>query len=145
MINFNDILDTSTKLTNFKWVKDKMLEYLEKCSTPTFRGLLNYLGITSRNLKELVSLVENNNKNAIRVYELLEKFKNTIEAKLEEYLIYQGQHPDLQGKHLDFKSIQWVLERQNPSIYKPSKVSEMKLEMKNESGYSLENNNGQNS
>lgn len=131
--NFDSLFDADAKLRNFNWVKAKILEYSTK-PFRTFRGLLAFMGVTSRDVANLLGYVESGDKQATKVYYTLERFKNQIEADLEAILIYQPN-----GRNFDYKSLQWVLERNNPKEFKKQeKTQEQKnLEYKNNSGVSL--------
>ncbi len=135
------LIDHNVKLTNPKWVKEQIGNYVEACTTPTFLGLLNYMGITRHDFRELQELVAQQNKGAIKVMRYLELFKNKIESNIIEWMTYQDSHPDLQGRNIDYKALQWVYDKQNPTIVNSQNNNSKKLkyDLTNDSGH-LENN-----
>ncbi len=136
------LVDRVEKLTNPKFIKEQIGVYVETTITPTFLGLLNFLGITRGDFLQLKDLCDTGNKGAIKVMRYLELFKNKIEANIIEKITYQSDHPDIRDKHVDYKALQWVYEKQNPEIHKDttSKTKQIKYDLSNDSGH-LENSN----
>ncbi|MGL5732678.1 MAG: hypothetical protein ACRCXE_01235, partial [Metamycoplasmataceae bacterium] len=85
----------------------------------------------------------NSNCDEAKIYWYISEFKDYYEQKLEEYIVYQGNHPDLKNKNYNLKSIQWMLEKINPADYgvvavvKESEVKGTLLEYRNVSGKEL--------
>lgn len=78
---------------------------------------------------------------------VLDNFKLDLEVKMEEYLLYQGMHPDLVNvPNYNYKHLEWLLKVSNPKKYggtwydiggKPNEKALNKIMPKNESGVSL--------
>ncbi len=91
---------------------------------------------------ELQRLCDSGNNGAKKVSRYLELFKNKIEANIIEKLTYQSDHPDIGDKHVDYKALQWVYEKQNPQMVSEHKSTkpQLKYDLTNDSGH-LENKN----
>lgn len=140
MLKIDTLFAGSVRLKDIEWVKEKITNYVATNQTPTFRGLLAYMDVTSKDLKEFMVDVDNGDKKALVTFRILERFKRRIEAKIEEWLTYQSIHPDIQDKYVNYKALQWILERNNPAEFKLTserKAKEEVKELKNESGFSL--------
>lgn len=94
-----------------------------KQSFITYKGLLVYLGISAWDLKrfEKASVVDDDCEEA-SILKFLYRFKEAYEAKLEEYLVYQGQHSDLKDCYVNYTILKSVLDKSIDSgIYKDNK------------------------
>ena len=105
MINIEEIFSPSAKLKNHKWVEGKIREYVIQNKYISFKGLLLFMGVLPIDLQE-ANEERHINKNLNKSLKYLEMFKLKFESKLEEYLIYQGQHEDMKDcKFFDYKTL----------------------------------------
>lgn len=104
---------------NEKKMVEKVEEYKSKQKFQTYIGLLNFLGIGSREMMELREMAMGpNNRQAKKMVAILEKYKFGLEEKMEEYLMYQGTHPDLKNCYnYNYNQLQFLLKASNPTKY----------------------------
>lgn len=93
-------------------------EYVESAKFPTYTGLLCYLGIFTREMLLIRQYAANGNEKYVAVLRVLDEFKQRMEQKMEEYLVYQFAHDDLkQVRHYNFTLLTWMLKCSNPRKY----------------------------
>lgn len=118
------------KIKNAEDIKELIKEYNEKEKYHTFRGFLVWCGITSEEMNEIMvgKFAEEDNpkltKKYTKMYKVLELYKNKLEAKLEEYLLYQERHEDLKGcENINYKNFEFLLKASNRSVYDSAKTN----------------------
>lgn len=58
------------------------------------------------------------------VLQLLEDYKDELEVKMEEYMIYQQKHPDMKDyPEYNYKNLEFVLRASNPKRYSQANAS----------------------
>ncbi len=134
------LFDAEAKITNPKWVEERIREYVSTCPVPTFLGLLNHMGLIKQDIVDLREKATQGNKNAKKVWRYLELFKNKIEANIIEKCTYQSAHPEIGDRHIDYKTLQWVYEKQNPPLVKEKSNSPklIKYDLTNDSGHQID-------
>ena len=132
------------KTLDFKVFVEKLKQYREGTKFETYRGFCLYVGFTPDKLRKLIAKANSGeDRNAEKIWELLEYYKMVLEVKMEEYLLYQSAHPDLEGKVVDYKQLQFLLAKSSPTHYgNLSAVGIMKIEKAKEKTPKLENDSG---
>lgn len=113
-------------LKKYNWRKVvKMLEvYKQNVRFQTFNGFLVSIGIGALEFQQLKMFVANENEDAIRVMRVLDNYKRELEVKMEEYLLYQHNHPDLKDlKFYNFDNVKFLLKASNPERYGDKKIN----------------------
>lgn len=101
-----------------RYVKQKLDEYQHNCKLQTFKGALLYIGLFGEDLNKIRVDAENGNRAAIHIWKMLETYKFALEVKMEEWLLYQGNHPDLQNlQHYNYKHLEFLLKCSNRTYY----------------------------
>lgn len=101
-----------------RFVKQKLDEYKCNCKFQTFKGALLYVGLFGEDLNKIRVDAENGNRAAIHIWKMLETYKFALEVKMEEWLLYQGNHPDLQNlQHYNYKHLEFLLKCSNRTYY----------------------------
>lgn len=90
-------------------VKQQMREYLQQTPTPTYIGLLNYLGVTR---EEIDNLQYSTNTQQQQIYRATVMFKQMLEQTIEENIVYQNQRSGY-----DYKLLMEYLKKTNPRQY----------------------------
>lgn len=118
----------------------KIQEYVEKCEgTPTYIGLLNYLGITREEANELQY---NPSVEQKKVWRSLQMFKQALEEQMEKAILYQN----VENKNYNYNALMFYMKKHNPSQYgdkvieikqTKSKTNELLQELSNESGVDI--------
>lgn len=120
-------------------VSNVISEYQKETQYPTFSGLLVRLGITWREYNEMTKSENPKVQKAVRVMEL---FKQHLESKMEEMLIYQQNLP----KFYNHNSLMFAMKKSNPLRYgdkvvevvSTNKSGNINLDaLENESGISI--------
>ena len=135
------IMNYSSKALSYDYVKKQLEIYVQEKSWQTFGGFLLFAGISTGRFNNLKALYENDNRDAIKIMKLLEWFKSALEVRMEEWMIYQTLHPDLDGKYFNLKQLEWIMKKSNPEKYgdevkteKEKRVKEKTYVFKNVSG-----------
>lgn len=103
---------------NVKKMEQKLVEYKQFTKFETFSGFLLFVGLTPFFMREMGVCIENGNDKYVKVGKFLENYKMELEVKMEEYLLYQGQHDDLKElKNYNYQYLQFLLKSSNPSKY----------------------------
>lgn len=114
----------SLKKYNWKKMVKLLEEYKSKTEFQTFNGFLVFAGIGALEFSQLKMFVANENEDAIRVMRVLDNYKRELEVKMEEYLLYQHNHPDLKDcKFYNFDNIKFLLKSSNPEKYGDKKIN----------------------
>lgn len=101
-----------------KYVKQKLDEYKQNCRLQTFKGALLYIGLFGEDLNKLRVEADNGNRAAIHIWKMLETYKFALEVKMEEWMLYQGNHPDLKDvKNYNYKFLEFLLKCSNRTYY----------------------------
>lgn len=101
-----------------KYVKSKLEEYVKSCKFQTFKGALLYIGLYGEALDNIRIGAENGNRAAVRIMDALSRYKFALEVKMEEWLMYQGAHPDLENvKFYNFEHLKFLLRCSNRTYY----------------------------
>lgn len=105
------------KLTPAK-VQAKLEEY-KQSATPTYKGFLRYLGLGSKEFKEMIEYSMNpKNENWVKIVRIIDHFKLDMEVKMEEYMLYQYNHPDLKNvPNYNFNLLEKLLRYSDKSYY----------------------------
>lgn len=100
------------------YVRQKLDEYQKNCKFQTFKGALLYIGLFGDDLNKIRIDAENGNRAAIHIWKMLETYKFALEVKMEEWLLYQGMHPDLENaKFYNYKYLEFLLKCSNRTYY----------------------------
>lgn len=101
-----------------KYVGEKLKEYKQNCKFQTFKGALLYIGLFGEDLNKIRIDADNGNRAAIHIWKMLETYKFALEVKMEEWLMYQGNHPDLvNAKFYNLKHLEFLLKCSNRTYY----------------------------
>lgn len=118
----------------------KIQDYIQTCqSTPTYIGLLNYLGITREEANELQY---NPSQEQKKIWRSLQMFKQALEEQMEKALLYQN----VENKNYNYNALMFYMKKHNPNQYgdkvieikqTKSKTNELLQELSNESGVDI--------
>lgn len=107
-INYSALL--SKKVVSSSDLLISLEKYVSENKMVSWKGCLYNCGVTShvwRTWKHNTNSKSSKVRNDAELCLLyLERFRMALEMKLEEYLIYQSQHPDLENRLVNYKSLQ---------------------------------------